>query len=344
MFKTPQAPQRHRAKTGSFVTARHRKRYFILVASLIVLSLLTTMGVLTYGIPVPFGHKGFWLIVESRLSTIVVMMLVATCHAMATVSFQTATANRIVTPSILGFESLYVAIQTALVFFFGIAGAATGRGLVPFILQMVLMVGLASLLYGWLLSGRFSNVHIMLLVGVVIGGGLSSLSAFMQRMLDPNEFDVLSARTFGNLANANTDFLPVVIPLVIVVAFLLLRRANRLNVLSLGKPVAENLGLVHRHEVMKTLLLVSILMAVTTSLVGPMTFLGFLIAAMAYSFTDTYDHKRIFPVAILLGYVVLTGAYFVLRNIFYAQGAVTVIIEMIGGLVFLVVIMRKGRL
>ena len=82
----------------------------------------------------------------------------------------------------------------------------------------------------------------------------------------------------------------------------------------------------------------------TTSLVGPMTFLGFLVATMAYSIADTYSHKAVFPLAFLLGYVLLTGAYFVLRHIFYAQGAVTIIVELIGGLVFLIVIMRKGRL
>src|SRR5699024_11827911 len=43
---------------------------------------------------------------------VLVMLIVAFCQAMATVAFQTVTTNRIVTPSILGFESLYVAVQT----------------------------------------------------------------------------------------------------------------------------------------------------------------------------------------------------------------------------------------
>src|SRR5690625_3674517 len=114
--------------------------------------------------------------------------------------------------------------------------------------------------------------------------------------------------------------------------------------MSLGSAVSTNLGLNHRAELIKVLIAVSILMAMTTSLVGSLTFLCFLVATMAYSIDDTYSHRAAFPIAFLLRYVLLTVAYFVLRHIFYAQGAVTIIVELIGGLVFLIVIMRKGRL
>ena len=95
---------------------------------------------------------------------------------------------------------------------------------------------------------------------------------------------------------------------------------------------------------MRVLFFVSILMAVSTSLVGPMTFFGFLVATLAYQFADTYDHRHIFPIAVLAGFVVLGGAYFVMKNLFYAQGVVSIIVELVGGTVFLIVILRKGRL
>lgn len=330
--------------TGSFVTAKHRKRVLAIVVALSVVAVVMTLLLLNYDNPMDYGTNGYWKIVEMRSTNIIVMLVVAACQAFATVTFHTATNNRIITPSIMGFESLYIAVQTAAVFFFGVAGVTMISGMTQFILQVLLMVGFASILYGWLLSGRFSNIHIMLLVGVVIGGGLGSLSSFMQRMLDPNEFDVLSGRMFGNLSNASTEYLPLTIPVVIICCIIIWFRARKLNIIALGRDSANNLGLNHRRELMKTLLLVSILMAMTTSLVGPMTFLGFLIATLAYSLTDTYDHRVILPVAFLLGYTVLISAYFLLRNFFYAEGSVTVIIELIGGLVFLVVIMRKGRL
>lgn len=341
--RTTGTPRRTR-HSGPFGSRAALVRYLVLVGVLVVLAGLFTLGNLAYDNPMEFGTRGFWLIAQMRVESIVVMLVVAVCQAFATVSFQTATNNRIITPSIMGFESLFVMVQTAAVFFFGVAGVTMVVGVGQFFLQAGLMVVFAVALYSWLLSGRFGNMHIMLLVGVVLGGGMGALSTFMQRVLDPNEFDVLTARLFGNISNAQGEYLPYAIPIVLACAATLWVRARRLNVLALGKDATNNLGLGHKRETMIVLTLVSILMAMTTSLVGPMTFLGFLVATLAYQFTDTYDHRLILPVAFLIGYTVLSGAYFVLRNIFYAAGAVTIIIELVGGLVFLIVILRKGRL
>jgi iron complex transport system permease protein len=330
--------------SGPLPTARSRRRYRIVITVLVVLAVGFGFGHLAWDNPMPLGSEGFWLVAELRASSLVAMAVVAVCQAIATVSFQTVTNNRIITPSIMGFESLYVAVQTAAVYFLGVAGLGMLTGLPQFVLQIAIMVGLSLALYGWLLSGRYGNVEIMLLIGIVIGGGLASVSSFMRRMLTPSEFDVLTARMFGSMANADPMYFPVAIPLCIVAAALLWRRSSRLNVVALGRDTATNLGLNHRRELMVTLFLVSILMAVSTALVGPMTFLGFLVATLAYQFADSYDHRRIFPVAVLVGFVVLSGAYFVMKHVFYAQGVVSIIIELVGGSVFLIVILRKGRL
>ncbi|MDO5723180.1 MAG: iron chelate uptake ABC transporter family permease subunit [Flaviflexus sp.] len=344
-LKTPSAPpapaERH---SGSLPTRAAKTRYVIILTALLMGAAFFTFMVLSYRNPMPPGSQGFWIIAKMRGTNLVVMAVVAICQACATVAFQTVTANRIITPSIMGFEALYVAIQTTLVFIFGIAGVTWATPTTRFFLQAAIMVAFASLLYGWLLSGRFGNMHIMLLVGVVIGGGLGALSTFMQRLLAPSEFDVLAAKLFGSVANADGENLPYVIPIVLIVAGILFFHARRLNVLALGADLANNLGLDHRRETMKVLFLVSVLMAMTTSLVGPMTFLGFLVATLAYQAADTYDHRLIFPLAVLIGYNILAGAYTIMRHVFYAYGVVTVIIEMIGGLTFLIVIMKKGRL
>lgn len=330
--------------SGPLPTARVRRRYRIVLTALIVLAVSFGFGLLAWGNPMPVGSDGFWRIAELRATSIVVMVIVAFCQALATVSFQTATNNRIITPSIMGFESLYVAVQTSAIYLFGVTGLISLQGVPQFVLQIALMVSLSLLLYGWLLSGKYANLQVMLLIGIIIGGGLGSISTFMQRLLTPSEFDVLTARLFGSVSNADPAYLPIAIPLCLVAGSLLWANAKRLNVLSLGRDTTMSLGLDHRGEIMRVLFLVSILMAVSTALVGPMTFFGFLVATLAYQFADTYDHRYIFPVAVLIGFVVLSGAYFVMRNLFYAQGVVSIIIELVGGSVFLVVILRKGRL
>ncbi|WP_185992539.1 iron chelate uptake ABC transporter family permease subunit [Janibacter cremeus] len=330
--------------SGPLPTARSRRRYRIVLTTLLVLAIGFGLGLLAWDNPMPVGSDGFWRIAQLRATMVVVMLVVAFCQALATVSFQTATNNRIVTPSIMGFEALYVAVQTAAVYFLGVAGAGLLKGLPQFVLMVVLMVGLSCALYGWLLSGRYGNIQIMLLIGIIIGGGLASVASFMRRLLSPSEFDVLTARMFGSMANAEASYLPVAIPLCLAAGGALWWQAKRLNVVALGRETSTNLGLNHRREIMRVLFLISILMAVSTALVGPMTFLGFLVATLAYQFADTYDHHHLFPVAVLIGFVVLAGSYFVLKNVFYAEGVVSIIIEMVGGSVFLFVILRKGRL
>lgn len=334
-------PRRH---SGSLATAKAKWRYWGILAALIIAAAGIALGLLAWDNPLPITDEGFWLIAQMRVENLAVLAVVALCQAFATVAFQTVANNRIITPSIMGFESLYVAIQTSAVYFLGVAGLVALHGTGQFVLQLVLMVGLATLLYGWLLSGRLGNIQIMLLIGIIIGGGLGSISAFMQRLLSPSEFDVLAARLFGNISNADASYLPIAIPLCLAAAGVLWLSSRRLNVISLGRDVATNLGYNHKREILKVLVLVSVLMAVSTALIGPMTFLGFLVATLAYQFSDSFDHRLIFPVAVLTCYVVLTGAYFVMRHVFYAQGVVSIIIELVGGLVFLTVILRKGRL
>lgn len=331
-------------EVGAFQTSQSKRRYWLLTASLVVAALLFTAGLLSWGNPMDFGTRGYWLIAQRRLNSVIAMAVVALCQAVATVAFQTVTNNRIITPSIMGFESLYVAIHTSTVYFLGAAGLNNARTLEMFVIQLVLMVGLSLILYTWLLAGDNPNMHAMLLVGIVLGGGLGSVSTFMQRLLTPSEFDVLTARLFGSVNNADPAYYPLAVPLVLVAAGLMVLNSRRLNVLGLGRDVAVNLGVNHKKHAVFTLVLVSVLMAVSTALVGPMTFLGFLVATLAYQFADTYDHRYVFPMAALLGYSILAGAYFVMNHIFYAQGVVSIIIELVGGLTFLIVVLRKGRL
>lgn len=342
MVAAPAVPGERSA--GLFPSAGARWRYLVIVGVLAVLAASALIGILVNGNPVAFGTEGFWRIVELRVTGVLVILVVAISQAMATGVFQTAANNRIVTPSIMGFESLYTAIQTTAVFALGIAGVTALQGVVQFAAQVVLMTGLAVALYGWLLSGRRGSMHVMLLIGIVIGGGLGALSTFMQRLLTPSEFDVLSARLFGSVANAQAAYLPLAIPLCLAGTVLLFVRARRLNVLALGSDTANALGLGYRREQLRVLLIVAVLMATSTALVGPMTFLGFLVATLAYQLADTHDHRLVLPVALLTSIAVLGGAYFVMKNIFSAQGAVSIIIELVGGSVFLLVLLRKGRL
>jgi len=305
---------------------------------------IAAAALLTYDIPSDPSRRGFWLAVDMRIVTVATVAVVALCQAVATVLFHTATGNRILTPSIMGFDALYVVMQTGLVFFFGGAALAATDGLVKVAVQSVLMVGFATVLYGWLFAGRRGNLHIMLLIGIVLGVGFGSLSTVMQRLLTPSDFDLLSARLFGNLSNSNPAYLPWAALVIAAVLVYVWRIRRRLDVLALGREASINLGLAYKREITVLLVLVAILISVSTTLVGPMTFFGFVVATLAYQLAGSSRHLVVLPFAVLLGMATLLAGYFVLKHVFYAAGMLTVIIEFAGGVFFIVYLLRKGAL
>lgn len=328
----------------AFRSKKEEKRYWILLITLIALGILSAYGLLVYNNPVPVDSPSFIPVVRRRMVALGAMIIAAICQSLATVAFQSITNNRIITPSLLGFEALYSAIHTSTMFFFGVSAFISFTGIGSFVFQVVLMVLLCLILYGWLLSGKYGNLQIMLLVGIIIGVGLKSLSSFMRRLLAPSEFDVLQARLFASVNNADVGYFPIAIPIVIIAAFLIFAYSKKLNVLSLGKDVSPSLGVNHKFGVIYTLVLVAILMSISTALVGPLTFYGFLVATLSYQAAPTYDHKYIFPMAFAIGFVIITAAYFFMYHIFNAQGVVSVIIELFGGITFLIVVLRKRAL
>lgn len=328
----------------AFRSGREERRYWILLITLVVLGIFASYGLLVYNNPVPIDSPSFIPVVRRRMFALMAMIISAVCQSLSTVTFQSITNNRIITPSLLGFEALYSTIHTATIFFFGASAFISFSGLGSFVFQVVVMVLMCLILYGWLLSGKYGNLQLMLLVGVIMGTGLKSLSSFMRRLLAPSEFDILQARLFGSVNNADSAYYPLAIPVVVIVALLLLAYSRKLNVVSLGKDCSTSLGIKHQSSVIYALILVSVLMSVSTALVGPLTFYGFLVATLSYQAAPTYDHRYIFPMSLAIGFLVITGAYFFMYHVFNAQGVVSVIIEMFGGITFLAVILRKGTL
>ena len=333
-----------RAGHGAFADPRAARRYRAALAILLLLAPVICYCILAWRNPMPVDSPGFWRIAQVRATSVAVILVVAWCQALATVAFQTITNNRIITPSIMGFESLYRLVQTSIVFFFGITGLTSMNSTGQYLMQVGLMVALAALLYGWMLRNERTNIHQTLLLGIVIGTGLGALSTYMQNLLNPSAFDILSARLIGNISNADVSQLTVATPLALVTGGLLLAMSRTLDVLGLGRDAAIGLGVDHRRNSLVILMLAAVLMAVSTSLVGPMSFLGFLVAMTAYQLSDTHEHRFVLPMAWLVGVVILGGAYFILRRIFYATGSVGIIIEAVGGTFFLIHLLRKGRL
>ncbi|QEE61493.1 iron chelate uptake ABC transporter family permease subunit [Salinibacterium sp. dk2585] len=309
--------------------------------------LLLAAGILVVAIAcylLLFIRGSFAFSFDRRLTMLGAMTIAAFTQGVGTVIFHTVTSNRILSPSIMGFDSLYTLMQTLMVFFFGGAALAQTEGIPKLLAQTALMVVFATILYRWLFSGRFGSLFLLLLVGVVFGMAFDSLSTFVQRLLDPTDYDLLSTRLFGRMSNVEAGYLPIAAGICVLVALFLWQRRHRLDTLLLGRETATNLGISYKRELTLMLIVIALLVALSTALVGPMTFFGFVVAILSYQFTGTHKHAYVMPMAFLVGLTTLVVGQFVLQHIFYASGMLSVIIEFGGGILFLILILRKGTL
>ncbi|WCM91163.1 iron chelate uptake ABC transporter family permease subunit [Acidovorax sp. NCPPB 2350] len=306
------------------------------------LGLLLALAVLCIGIFMTWGVEGDWAFaLRHRGTKLVALLLVAYAVAVSTVLFQTLTHNRILTPSVMGFDALYVLIQTALVFGLGLERLGTVDLRLKFVAEVLLMSGLACLLFRWLFSGALRSLHLTLLVGIVFGILFRSLTSFMVRLIDPNEFLVLQDRLFASFNLVAVDLLSVAALAVAGVSAVLWRMRHLFDALALGRDMAINLGIDHARVTLRLLVLIAALVSVSTALVGPVTFLGLLVANLAYHLMRSDRHQRVLPAAVLLGVVFLVGGQVVLEQLFGFNTALSVVIEFFGGLMFIALLMRR---
>ena len=329
---------------SSFRSDKERKSYILALIILSLLSVLIIYGLLVYNNPVSIDSPSFLPVIKRRKNAIIAMTIAAICQAVGSILFQSVTNNKIITPSILGFEAIYSTVNTAIMYILGIGGFMALDGKKFFIFQIILMVGICLLLFIGIFNKRDGNIELMLLIGVILGQGLRSISAFMRKLLSPSEFDILQAKLFASVNNSDSQYFALSIGIIFVVVAAIFLNTNKINVISLGKDVATNLGLNHKKATFLSLIAVAILISISTALVGPMTFYGFLVATLTYELAKTYDHKYLLLMAILLAFVILSGSYFIMNHIFNANGVVSVLIELIGGIAFLMLIFKEEKL
>ena len=307
----------------------------------IVLAVLAVLAIVSIVCFMTLGARGSWsFIIPFRGRKLLALALVAYSIAVSTVLFQTVTNNRILTPSIMGFDALYVLVQTSIVFFLGPQMLSLMDPHFQFGMEVLLMIGFSWLLFSWLFLREGRSLHLLVLVGIVFGIFFRSLSSFMQRMLDPNAFQVLQDTFFASFSTVETPLLGVSLVIIGIVTAVLWRMGHTFDVLALGRDTAINLGVDHKRTVVIILVMVSVLVSVSTALVGPITFFGLLVASLAHGLVGNSKHKYILPAAALLGVIALVGGQTLFERVFEFDTALSIIVEFLGGLVFIILILR----
>lgn len=329
---------RNSAERASEFQQRNLRRDIWLIVILAVLVAAAIAMYVAYGV---VGNIEY--VMQRRLVSVSALAIVAIAIGVSTTLFQTITANRLLTPSIMGFDALYVLLQTILVWATGMTGAAMFGVVGQFWIEVGAMVGFSVLLYGWLLSAN-TRVHKLLLIGVVFGMLFRGVSTFFQRLLDPDAFAVLQNTFFASFTDIDKELVPVAAALTFAGVCLAWFDRKRLDVMSLGVPIATNLGINPRFMRVRILATVALLVSVSTALVGPVTFFGLIVVHLAYRMIRVSRHAFLLPAASLIGMFALIFGQVLVERVFKLDITLSIIIEFLGGLLFLVLVLRRKPL
>lgn len=288
------------------------------------------------------GGPSWRFVVELRALKLAALLVVGGSVAVATVLFQTVSANRILTPSIMGFDALYVLMQTVLVAMLGLNEFVSLPLGAKFLVECAVMVAAALALFGTLLGRGGQDIARMILTGVIFGILFRSLAGFLGRILDPNAYAVVQSVSFASFARVNAELLPWAAGLAAMAMAAALWLAPRLDVLALGRRTAVPLGLAHERLALQALALVAVLVSISTALVGPVGFFGLIVTGLAHGLARTARHAVLLPAAALLAGLLLVGGQTLFERVMGLQSALSVVVEFAGGLFFLWLLL-KGR-
>jgi iron complex transport system permease protein len=308
---------------------------------LIVLALLAIIFILLYGF---YDIKGgFDYAFPKRMIRIAAMVVTGCAIAFSTVIFQTITQNRILTPSVMGLDSMYEVVQTLIFFFAGSMSVWVLNKYLNFGAAILAMVLFALILYRFLFKANKHPIYLLLLIGMIIGTLLGSLVTFLQVLIDPVEYLSLQNLLFASFSNIKPDLLYIAIAILLLAFIFGYRMLADLDVMSLGRENAINLGVDYDRMVMNTLILSSVLIATSTALVGPITFFGLIVANLSYQFFATYKHSILILGASLISIVALVGGQFFVEHVFELRTTLSVIINFIGGIYFIYLLLKESR-
>ena len=201
----------------------------------------------------------------------------------------------------------------------------------------------ATLLYGWIFRKTKHNVLYVLLVGTVLTSFFGSIQTTLTRVMDPNEYDALLSGLVASFSNINSEILLFSALLLAGVAFALRRELALLDVLTLGKEQAINLGVDYDRCIRRLLLGVTLCIAVATAMVGPISFLGLIIANLSRQLLRTYRHSQLVAGSALFGMAVLVGGQLIVEQVYSYAVPVSVFITVGGGVYFLYLLVARKK-
>lgn len=315
------------------------------VRKLLAMAVLALLAAALYMlIGVNFGNEKLFLYaMKLRSPKLIAMLITAFAIGGASIVFQSIINNTIVTPCLLGMNSLYTLIHTAVVFAAGSGSLLAVNANAAFAVDLLLMGVTATFIYSYLFKKTDHNVLYVLLIGTVLSSFFSSIQTTLTRVMDPNEYDSLLATLVASFSNINAEIIVFSIVVLAVVVFFLRKDLALLDVITLGKAQAINLGVDYDRCIRRLLLGVTLFIAVATAMVGPISFLGLIVANLSRQLLKTYRHSHLILGAALFGMIVLVGGQLLAERVYSYAIPVSVFITVFGGVYFLYLLLKERR-
>jgi ABC-type Fe3+-siderophore transport system, permease component len=281
------------------------------------------------------------IVLGLRLPRVLLGMIVGASLAVIGVTLQALVRNNLAEPFILGVSSGASAFAT-LGMLFGVF-RIFGR----FSLSISAFLGAAvTIIFVYIISrvkGRI-NIAQLLLSGVAISMIMDGLTRFIT-LSAPNALGLHNATFWlsGSLAGAQWAYLSLPAIILVVCTALLIMNHRGMNLLLLGEDSAGALG-VNVRQMQKLLIIVASLMAgVTVSVSGTIGFVGLMVPHFTRLLVGS-NHKRVLPVAALLGGILVVWVDVIARMII-APGElpVGILTAIIGGPLFIWMLKCKTK-
>ena len=289
----------------------------------------------------PEKPKLFRYILSRRFPTLMVMLIAAFSIGSASIIFQSIINNRIVTPCLLGMNSMYTLVHTAIVFTVGSGHVIATNSNLSFAVDLVVMGVTATFLYSYMFRKTGNNVLYVLLIGTVLSSFFGSIQSTMIRVMDPNEYDALLTTLVADFTNINAEVFVFSLVLLAALVMFLWEDLKLLDVITLGKAQAINLGVDYDRTVRRLLLGVVLCIAIATAMVGPISFLGLIIANLSRQMLKTHRHTHLITGAALVGMLAMIAGQLVSQHIFSYAVPISTFITIGGGIYFLYLLLTK---
>ncbi|MCD2138876.1 iron chelate uptake ABC transporter family permease subunit [Salinicoccus halitifaciens] len=310
-----------------------------LLLGLSILTLLVTGFYLLYQIDMDI----FFYQAPSRIRRVAAIVIVGVAIAVSTVIFQTIVKNRILTPSIMGLDSVYVFIQTTIVFLAGVSSPLLLNSQLNYFLSLIMLTLFTLFVFKYLFRLTRNNIFILLLIGIILGTFFGNLSTFMQQLISPDDFLVLQNALFASFNAVNENLMVLTAVILIIMLIIVFMDFHSLDVLALGRDAAINLGVNYDRKVSQLLVIIAILVSVSTALVGPIMFLGLLVVNIAHELFKTYKHVYLLVGTSLISIIALVLGQMIVQFVFQNSVEISVIINLVGGVYFIYLMLRRGR-